>query len=162
MERIVRVQYALEGMNPTDPDGEALIVYSRDRLERAERAARKSDFFAADRLTAAADALFHAAEHLQHLREARRGPTPPAPVIGEHLQHVYFRLQQAEYFARIAEDSEAKRLPALATKFYEEALRGYDKGDLSAADEYAKAADDTIRGLESLAQAATPLPRLPR
>ena len=97
----------------------------------------------------------------------RQPPTivdPATPIrrshacAAEHLQRVYFRLQQADYFARNTGE-DAKQLPELARKFYERALQAYDRRDWRAADEFAKSADDTIRGLENLAQAAIPPPR---
>jgi hypothetical protein len=86
---------------------------------------------------------------------------PVEAQIAEHLQHVYFRLQQTDYFARVSrdEDLDTSRLAGLARKFYERALQAYDRRAWRAADEFAKSADDTIRGLENLAQAATPPPR---
>ena len=74
---------------------------------------------------------------------------------------MYFRLQQADFFANSSGETEAKALPALARKFYEQARKAYDSGNWFAADESAKAADDTIRGLENLAQATVPEPPRP-
>lgn len=96
-----------------------------------------------------------------HVTEGPKGPLPQSREIADHLQRVYFRLQQADYFADASGDPDAKTLPFLARKFYEDARMAYDTGNWIPADEYAKSADDTIRGLENLAQAAAPEPPPP-
>lgn len=115
-------------------------------------------------MVAASDAFVDAEEHQRGLRGGPQGPgpVPRAPDIAEHLQHVYFHLEQVDYFARTSGDNDTRPLPELARRLYERALRTYDSGDWLEAENLAKAADDTIRGLEDLAQAATPLPPRPR
>ena len=83
------------------------------------------------------------------------------PEIADHLQHVYFRLQQADFFSRTSRDPDGKELSLMARKFYEESQKQFEAGNWFGADEYAKSADDLLRGLENLAQAAAPGPSLP-
>lgn len=161
-DHIQNVRRRLEEIKPKDQDCEMLIAVARRNLDEAEEKANANDLFVADRLVAASDAFMHAAEHPLHLEEGPKGPRPVAEEIASHLQRVYFRLQQADFFARSGGDETAKQLPGLARKFYEESLQAYDKNDWLGADEFAKSADDTIRGLENLAQAATPPPPRPR
>jgi hypothetical protein len=161
-DHIQNVRRHLEEIKPKDQDCEMLIAVARRNLDKAEEKARANDLFVADRLVAAADAFIHAAEHPLHLEEGPKGPRPDAKEIASHLQRVYFRLQQADFFARAGGDENAKQLPGMAQKFYERSLQAYDKSDWLGADEFAKSADDTIRGLENLAQAATPSPPRPR
>lgn len=141
-----------------------MLDESGQYLDRANEALRRNDIFLADRFVAASDAFVHAAEHSQGIEDGprRSRPIPQPQGIAEHLQHVYFHLQQADYFAGTSTDGRAKRLPELARRLYERALRAYDNKDWPGADDSAKAADDTIRGLENLAQAATPLSPRPR
>jgi hypothetical protein len=105
----------------------------------------------------AADALLHVAEHQQHLRAAD-GPKGPSPAgeIRDHLQRVYFRTQQADYFLSQSHDSRAASFPKWARDFYQLAVRAYERKDLIAADENAKCAEEIVKALESLAQAASP------
>jgi hypothetical protein len=159
--RIQEVSGRLSQLKVKDKDGERLISVARLELDRAEEKLRANELYAADRLQAASDAFLHAAEHSVHLDEGRRGPIPQVKDIADHLQRVYFRLQQADFFASSSGETKAKALPALARKFYEQARKAYDSGNWLAADEYAKAADDTIRGLENLAQATVPEPPRP-
>lgn len=152
-DHLQKVRHHLDEVKPRDADCEKLLATARRTLDRADQKAQAKDFFGADRLIAAADAFLHAAEHPMHLAEGRKGPIPQASEIADHLQRVYFRLQQADFFASSTGGTEAKELPALARKFYEQARKAYDSENWVQADEYAKAADDTIRGLENLAQA---------
>lgn len=160
-ERIQRERSRLSQLNVKDKDSEELISAARRELERAEEKLRSNELYAADRLQAASDAFLHAAEHSVHLAEGPKGPVPQAAEIADHLQRVYFRLQQADFFAGSSGATVAKAFPALARRFYEQARKAYDSGSWFAADEHAKSADDTIRGLENLAQAAAPEPLRP-
>src|SRR5207253_2055155 len=139
---------------PNGEENQILVAEAQRILNKADERLRTNELITTDRLVAASDAFLHASEHSQHMHEAPRGPAPipREPEIAEYLQRVYFRLQQTGYFARNSGDENAKRLPEVAQKFYEEALQAYDRGDWRAADEFAKSADDTIRGLENLAQ----------
>jgi hypothetical protein len=165
VDHIQKVRRHLEEIKPNDQDREMLLALARRNLDRAEEKAHANDLFVADRLVTASDAFVRAAERPLHLEEgpkAPKGPHPDAEEIATHLQRVYFRLQQADYFAQASGDENAKQLPGLARKFYEKSLQAYDEQNWLEAEECARSADDTIRGLENLAQSATPLPPRPR
>lgn len=161
LERLEKVRRQVEEVKPDGPDVDVLVKAAYRALENASERARAKDYFGADRCIAAGDAFRHAAEHPTHVTEGPKGPAPQVREIAEHLQRVYFRLQQAEYFAGASGDLDARSLPPLARKFYEDARKAYDTGNWFSADEYAKSAEDTIRGLENLAQAAAPEPPPP-
>src|SRR6266481_5369405 len=160
-ERIQTVRSRLTQLRMKDKTAQGLISAAQRELERSQEKLLGNELYAADRLQAAADAFVHAAEHSLHLAEGPKGPVPQPREIADHLQHVYFRLQQPDFFASASGESETKPLPGLARKYYEEARKAYDKESWFAADEYAKSADDTIRGLENMAQAAVPKPPPP-
>jgi hypothetical protein len=163
-DHIERVRATIGELRSPDRDGQTLLDESGQYLDRANEGLRRKDSFLADRFVAASDAFVQAAEHSQGIEDGprRSHPIPRPQDIAEHLQHVYFHLQQADYFAGTSSDGRAKRLPELARRFYEWALRAYDSSDWLEAENLAKAVDDTIRGLENLAQSATPLPPRPR
>jgi hypothetical protein len=161
-DHIQKVRRHLQEVKPKDQDCEMLLALAGRNLDKAEEKAHGNDLFVADRLIVASDAFIRAAEHPLHVEEGPKGPRPDAEEIAGHLQGVYFRLQQSDFFARTSGDEKAKQLPGLARRFYEKSLQAYDKNDWFGADEFAKSADDTIRGLENLAQAATPPPPRPR
>jgi hypothetical protein len=156
-----KVRSNLDEVKSRDADSEKLLSIARRSLDRADQKTQTKDFVGADRLISAADAFLHASEHPIHLVQGPKGPVPQPGDIADHLQRVYFRLQQADYFATASRETDAKALPALARKFYEQARKAYDSGSWFGADEYAKSADDTVRGLENLAQASVPEPPRP-
>jgi hypothetical protein len=161
LEHLETARHDLENMKAGGQDVDVLLKAAHRALDAASEKVKVKNYFGADRRIAAADAFRRAAEHPMHVTEGPRGPVPQAPEIADHLQRVYFRLQQAEYFAGASGDPDAKALPPVARRFYDEARKAYDSGNWFTADEYAKSADDTIHGLENLAQAAAPAPPPP-
>jgi hypothetical protein len=82
------------------------------------------------------------------------GP-PPAASIPEHLQRVFFRIQQADYFVRVSRDPHVAPLSPWAQDFFQLARRAYEGGDSLRADENAKCAEEVVKALEAGAQAVT-------
>jgi len=113
----------------------------------------------ADRTLAAAEALFHASDHLEHLKAPPGPPQPPAEDVSRHLAQVYFRTRQADYFLQEIHDSSASPLVSLARQYYQRAVQSYDRSDFRGADEYGKTAEELVKALEDLAQAATLAPQ---
>jgi hypothetical protein len=143
----------LAEVRATGPTEEKLLALARMYLERSDQT-ESQNRFAAGRDLVAADALVHAAEHQQHIGQ-RPEPEPPSKQeVAHHLERVYFRLQQADYFVRQSFDTNAKSIAKFARQYYQNALRAQDRSELRRADECAKSADDLMRALESLAQAA--------
>ncbi len=166
-DRIADIRRKLSATKAVDVTAQRAVEYSREFLANAEKASRSGQSFQADRMAEAADSLLHVAEHQEHLR-AGDGPAgpPPAAAVKDHLQRVYFRTQQADYFLSQAHDARAASFPKWARDFYQLAVRAYERKDFVAADENAKSADEIVKALENLAQAAspdlTPPPRPPQ
>jgi hypothetical protein len=158
-DRLIELRRKLDSAPAANATARRALQFSRRYLESADRARRSGRLFTADRLAEAADALLHVAEHQQRLRSGGgpKGP-PPAEEVQDHLQRVYFRTQQADYFLSQSHDPDAVSFPKWSRDFYELARRAYDRKDLLAADENAKCADEIVKALENLAQAATPAP----
>jgi hypothetical protein len=161
LEHLEKIRLQLKDVKQGGPDVEVLAKAAHHTLDIASERAKARDYFGADRRIAAADAFLRAAAHPTHVTEGPKGPVPQPREIADHLQRVYFRLQQAEYFANASGDPDAKSLPPVARRLYENARKAYDSGNWFTADEFAKSADDTIHGLEDLAQAAAPAPPSP-
>jgi hypothetical protein len=161
LDHLEKVRRQLENAKPNGPEIETLVKAAHRALDAASEKVRAKDYFGAEQRIAAADAFRRAAEHPGHVAEGPKGPVPQSHEIADHLQQVYFRLQQAEYFADSSGDADAKALPPVARRFYEDARKAFDAGNWFTADEYAKSADDTVHGLENLAQAAAPAPPPP-
>jgi hypothetical protein len=156
--RLAEIRRKLESTKAVDVTAQRALEYSRAFLASAEKAFQSRQPFTANRMADVADALLHVADHQQHLR-AGGGPKGPPPVgeIRDHLQRVYFRTQQADYFLSQSHDSRAASFPKWARDFYQLAVRAYERKDLIAADENAKCAEEIVKALESLAQAASPV-----
>ena len=154
------IRKKLTEVRPASQREEKLLALARSYMERSDRVGMKNRF-ASDRDLVAADALVHAAEHQQHIVE-RAGPGPPSKdEVALHLERVYFRLQQADYFVKQSADANARTIAEFARQYYQNALRAQDRSELRRADECAKSVDDLIRALESLAQAAVSPPPPP-
>jgi len=161
-EHLRAVRRRLEQAKSSNSDTGKLLAMARRALDAADERAKAKDFFGADRRIAGADDLIHASEHSLHIAEGPTGPLPQAREVADHLQNVYFRLQQADYFATTSGYPDAQSLPSIARKFYEQAREAYDTGDWFVAEEYTKSAADTVRALENLAQATPEPPRPPK
>jgi hypothetical protein len=144
------VRQRLTEAKPADETARKILALAKTYLEKSESLQSGSPF-AATRILVAADALIRAAEHQQHL-EQKDGPPPPIGAqITRHLDRVYFRLQQADYFVKQSADPNAPKIAEFARQYYEGALRATDAGDLRTADECAKSTDELMRALENLA-----------
>lgn len=163
-DQLAHLRQRLSQPEPADPDPALLYKTARLWTGVAEQYRNKGQLAAADRSASGADALLRAADHFRHLHDPRHPPPPPGDEIARHLERVYFRVQQADFFAHYLSEAAADGLPQLVRSLYQRALEAYDRRDFAMADEYAKAADDTVQGLEDFAQAAAPTrapPRLP-
>jgi len=152
---IADIRQKLVLTHPVDLTAKRALEYSRTFLTTADSALRAGQPSRADRMAAAADSLLHVAEHQEHLRAggSPKGPPPP-DAIQDHLQRVYFRTQQADFFYSQSHDPRAASLPQWARDFYQLAVRASERKDFVAADENAKSSDEIVKALENLAQAA--------
>ena len=136
-----------------------IVALGKLYLDKSDSARRGSPFAAA-RYLAAADALGHAGEHQQHIVQ-RTGPEPPdIAEISKHLDRIYFRLQQADFFVKQSADANAKVIATFARQYYQRALQASGGNDSRSADECAKTVDELMRALENLAQATATEPEI--
>jgi hypothetical protein len=156
LDRVAEVRRKLDRTKPIDVTAQRALTFGRAFLESATTAQQAGKVFQADRLAGAAEAMVHVAEHQLHLRNGGglNGP-PPHDSVTDQLQRVYFRIQQADYFLKQSRDSRATAFPKWARDFYQLAVRGHERKDQIAATENAKSAEDVVKCLEDLAQAAT-------
>ena len=139
-------------------------------LERSRLAAAGS--YLLDRLETSMDDLLDASDEVlessldlrnrqgnrnrqQDVDEARRSTV-------RELERSYFRIQQGDYFARQSQESDAHEYVLVARRLYQLARAAYDAGDYAGARGLSEASQKVIDGLESLAQAAVPIPEPPR
>ena len=139
-------------------------------LERSRQAPAGS--YLLDRLESAMDDLLDASENILESRSGRgdrqgnrdREPDPDEArrSTARELERSYFRIQQGDYFARQSQEGDASEYGILARRLYQLARAAYDASDFSGARDLSDASRKVIDALESLAQAAVPVPDPPR
>jgi len=158
-DRLERLRRRFAEPRPADPERQVLLSHSEVYANKADQVWRTGQPYIADRTLAAAEALFHASDHLEHLKAPPGPPPPPAEDVSRHLAQVYFRTRQADYFLQEIHDNSASPLVSLARQYYQRAVQSYDRSDFRGADEYGKTAEELVKALEDLAQAATLAPQ---
>jgi hypothetical protein len=158
-DRLERLRRQIAEPGAADPERQVLLSHSGIYADKADQLWRAAQPYIADRTLAAAEALFRASDHLEHLKELAGPPPPSAGEIPRHLAQVYFRTREASYFLQEIHDSAASPLLPLARQYYQRAVQSYDHSDFRGADEYGKTAEELVKALESLAQAATLAPQ---
>jgi hypothetical protein len=132
-------------------------------LERSRQAPAGS--YLLDRLESAIDDLLDASEHIRESaqdRPVRNADPEENRRIARDLERTYFRITQGDYFARQSQESNAGEYVLTARRLYQQARASYDAADYRRARLLGQAAHEVISGLESLAQAAVPVPEPPR
>jgi hypothetical protein len=138
-------------------------------LERSRQAPAGS--YLLDRLESAMDDLLDASEDILESRsggggQGNRGrqpdPDEARQSTARELERSYFRIQQGDYFARQSQESDASEYGILARRLYQLARAAYDASDFPGARDLSDASRKVIDALESLAQAAVPVPEPPR
>lgn len=158
-DRLERLRRRLTDPRPADPEQQVLLSDSGVYAGKADQIWRTAQPYIADRTLAAAEALFRASDHLERLKEPAGPPPSAAAEVSRHLAQVYFRTRQADYFFQEIHDNAASPLVALARQYYQRAVQSYDRSDFRGADEYGKTAEELMKSLENLAQAATLAPQ---
>ena len=151
------------------PEGRFLADKVSALLERSRQAAAGSYLF--DRLESAMDDLLDASYLILESRGDRRDRDRDRDRDGNleetrrrtarELERSYFHIQQGDYFARQSQESNPAEYVLTARRLYQLARAAYDGGDYIQARRLAEAARKVIDGLESLAQAAVPIPDPP-
>ncbi len=99
-DRVDRLRRQLEYTRPPDPERQTLLWNSGVYANKADQIWRTQQPYIADRTLAAAESLFRASDHLQHLADASGFPPPPPPPaedVSRRLAQVYFRTREAAY-----------------------------------------------------------------
>jgi hypothetical protein len=139
-----------------DKTAEFLAGESSILLQRVRQS--KTDSYVVDRLLEALDDLLDAREQLEKARRQsednesggreRRGKT------ARRLERTYFRVRQADYFAKLTGEARAPSYVSYARELYQRARTSYDKGRNEQAERLAEASGELVNVLENLAQAA--------
>ncbi|HYI95901.1 MAG TPA: hypothetical protein VEX68_20335 [Bryobacteraceae bacterium] len=128
----------------------ALSSYEFDRLLEAM-----------DDLLDVRDDLHAAARQKPETGTDKREETEKRSVTAKRLERAYFRVQQAEYFARLSAEKQAPEYITLSRQIYQRARAAYDARDYGRAMKLASASGEMVNVLENLAQAAVRRPEPP-
>ncbi len=130
-------------------------------LDRVKAASH--DDYRFDRLARAADALLEASEEILDARRTEQEEDEDdRREAALDLQRDYFRIQQADYFAKLSGEPEAGTYIKHARALYQQARQAFDAGEYDRAETLGDAASYIVRALEYLAQAAIGVPEPPR
>jgi hypothetical protein len=151
-------------------ENRSLLQKVSSLLERHRQAAAGS--YLLDRLESAMDDLLDGSEEIlesrldlrnqQGIRDRRQDADEARRDTARELERSYFRIQQGDYFARQSQERDAQEYILAARRLYQLSRAAYDAGDYLGARGLSEASQKVIDALESLAQAAVPIPEPPR
>jgi hypothetical protein len=148
----------VKGLTRPGPDIEFLYSKSSDLLKRSSQA--RDNPFRCERLVTATNALIDAAYGIYSSRKADRTPQDFWGV-GKSIQGLYYRVQQADFFASISGEKNSEQYVTLVRSIYQQARSAYDAHEYQKAKYLADASWSIVTALESIAQAAVPSPATP-
>jgi hypothetical protein len=113
------------------------------------------------RLMEALDDLLDARDDLEDARRPGSSDDHKREDTARRLERVYFRVQQADYFAKLSGEAHAAEYVLRARQLYQRARQAYDEKAYRQAVKLASASDELVNVLENLAQAAVRRPDPP-
>lgn len=126
-----------------------------------DRTRNARDSYQFDRLRRATDALLEATERIES-REGEDNDRDDQEKAARTLQRHYFRVQQADYFAKMSGEPDAALYVPRCRSLYQQARSAYDARHFDRARRLGDAASLVVKALENLAQAAVRVPDPPR
>jgi hypothetical protein len=151
-----------ERLRYPEPSPEQIYFHAQAAALLANLKELRGDNYRFDRLARAADALLESSESILEARRQTKGRDEhDRREAAFELQEDYFRVQQADYFARQWGSREAGSYVRYARSLYQQARRAYDGNELDRAESLGGAASFVVRALENLAQAEIRVPEPP-
>jgi hypothetical protein len=162
--RLLRLENRAKKMSrlPEPADAGGFFVNESQRLVEQARA-RTGSPYEFDRILEALDDLLDAREDVAAGQGSRpsRKEGDGARDTARRLERAYFRVQQAEYFARLSADKNGPEYVRRSRQLYQKARAAYDAQNFYRANKLASASTELINVLENLAQAAVRKPDPP-
>jgi hypothetical protein len=161
-ERLDRLTKSLAWqVNSPDPGFENVFLHARaaDLLERTKQA--RGNNFQFDRLSRAVDALLRASERIFGAQKAAKIDDNDKRNAAEFLQRCYFRVQQADYFAGLSGEKDAKKYVTYTRSLYQQARSAYDARQYDRAQMLGDASSLIVAALENIAHASLNIPDPP-
>lgn len=131
-------------------------------IERAKQ--NRTDRYRFERFAEAADDLLESSDDIFNSRKPsdKEDDDDRPEEVARRLERSYFRVQQADYFAKRSAEPDAGVLVKQATALYQQARGAWDAKQYLSARKLAEAASEIVSALENLAQAAVRVPEPPR
>jgi len=144
-----------------EPGPENIFLHLRaseliDRMKQPQ-----ANNFQFDRLFRATDSLLRASERIMQARKNGSIDDDERRDAALFLQRCYFRVQQAEYFAGVSGEKEAKQYVSHTRGLYQQARSAYDAHQYSKARMLGDASSLIAAALENIAQASLRIPDPP-
>ncbi len=142
------------------PEIEFLQSRATELLDRARL--ESNSFFRSGRLLGATNALLDASDRILWSRKIDRGPQDQDYWDAEYyLRGCYFRIRQADFFATLSGEKNAEQYVTMSRSLYQQARGAIDAREFQRARLLGDASSFIVFALESIAQAAAPVPERP-
>ena len=142
---------------PNSTELSEFLQHETLRLIERCRALLPSSSYRFDRTLEATEDLLDSREELQ-AADRREAPSAKEEKArsdtAKRLERAYFRVQQAEYFARLSGDKHASEYITFSRQLYQRARAAYDEREYHRANRLGSASRELVSVLENLAQAA--------
>ncbi len=147
--------------NSADTSSEAVFLCARatEILERLKQA--KGNNFQFDQLASATEALLRAGDLIFRAKRASRIDENDKRDAALNLPRCYFRMRQADYFADLSGEKEAKQYVTFSRSLYQQARSAYDAQLYDRAQMMGDASSLIVMALENLAHASLRIPDPP-
>lgn len=154
-------KFLAKNINAADAGADVLFLNTRasELYERAKEAGANN--FQFESLTGAVLNLLRASEKVSMAPKADRIDEDDKRDAALQLQKCYFRVQQADYFAGLSGEKDAKQYLTQARSLYQQARSAYDTRQYDRAQLLGDAASNIVTALENLAHACLRIPDPP-
>jgi hypothetical protein len=157
------VKRRIEALGRKDLTPEAQFLRERAADLAARAASKDVSRYQFDRWESAVDGLLDAVEEIA--KGDRGGDDDDDDYrrdrVARELERTYFRVTQADYFARLGRDPHGPEYVRIARQLYQTARAAFDRSSFVQARRLSEAARDTVKALEALAHASVPAPEPP-
>jgi hypothetical protein len=161
-KRLEDTSKRLESAKSAKPSGKEyeFIFPAVSKLLEQSKEERENPF-RLERLLFASDALLNAGDFISWSHNKNHTTQDYWHVIDMDIQGCFYRVQQADFFAPLSGEKNSKQYIELARSLYQQARSAYDDRNYDKAQNLSKASESILIALESIAQAAIPVPKPP-
>ena len=99
-DRLERLRRQFAEPRPADPERQVLLSHSEVYANKADQIWRTAQPYIADRTLAAAEALLHASDHLEHIKAPPPPPPPPRRSPGISRRSIFALAKRITFFRK--------------------------------------------------------------